>query len=758
MKIETQIRRDEMKLFRFWAFIFSLLAFALPTFAQSSATWQVVKYDLVVTLPAVETAREMTVRAKLDLKNVSARPAASLTLRINPSATVSAVSLNGAAAEFNKSEEKLGNSSLQLVGLKVPSIAPGGSLTAVVDYKIAVKDNTGLNTISPAGSQFLPMSFWYPTPNSWYFPRGADNAAVRMQVNGSGKTVISSGSEASGAFEQKLHVQPFFITGNWTTANHSGVSVMMPSNAGVSEQKRAAELAEIAAGAKTFYTSLLGAAPDTPLRIVSAGRGAAFHSGGTILVSNAVFARAKIDSATALSISEAIAKLWVGESTNVTGDGFGIIREGLARHMANLFIESKYGKEIADLERTRQRVAYAAVSSTDAPLTQTAPLDDYYMSAVANKGAMLWRLLSKRLGQKEFFDTITANSRSGTLTLAELRSAFAANKPLLDQMLDRTTDTNLLAGLPQTLAAGETKIALRNIGTGDATVEVTALLDNGERMSAPTTIKPASFGEVIFRTPRKIVRVEIDADKLYPQTDYSDDVAPRETTDTDLVLAVKRDFDKQAFAAAEKTARAVLRYSPRFDEVRVLLARSLLAQNKLADAEREFTAVREEKLPNASSLAWAAVGLADIAARAGREADAIRYAVEAIKTDGDYDAGLAARNIRNQTGKAVAIDDGIRAFFTRFDQAAVSNRKAELDALVIPGEVTRFIGGISGGTTEWKSDLRHADIIDSDNVLVETAMTVRLLNREVETGMAVFKLTRLAGGWKLSGVDIFEVR
>lgn len=758
MKVEPPRRRDaEMKPFRFLSFVFLLFALHFAAVAQTGArlgaTWQVAKYDIAVTLPTVETAREMTVRAKLDLKNVSASSAASLTLRISPNATISAVSLNGTTADFTKAED--GN--LQRIAIRVPSVPAGGTLSAIIDYKIAVKDNSGLSTLSAAGSQFLPMSFWYPTPNSWYFARGADHAPVRVQVTGAGKTVVSSGVETSGAFDQKLNTQPFFITGNWTAANLSGVSVLMPSNAGPTEQKRAAELAELATQAKTFYTSLLGPGPDGPIRIVSTATGAGFQSGGTILVSNAAFVRAKIDSGTALSISEAVAKLWIGETTNVTGDGYGIIREGLTRHMANLFLESKYGKEIADMERTRQRIAYAAISRRDAPLAQVAPLDDFYFPAVANKGAMLWRLLSKRVGQKDFFDTIQANSRSGSLTLAELRSAFATNKELLDLLIDQNTDTNLLAGLPQTVGS-ETKVALRNTGAGDATVEVTAFLDNGEQMSAPTTIKATSFGEVIFRTPRKVVRVEIDTDKLYPQTEYSDDVAPRETTDTDLLLAVKRDFDRQAFAEAEKTARTVLRFSPRFDDVRILLARSLLGQNKLADAEKEFTAVRDEKLPTARSLAWAAVGLADVASRAGREPDAIRYTVEAIKADGELGAGLAARNIRNKFNKPSAIDENIKAFFTRFDQAAVSNRKAELTALVIPGEVTRFIGGITGQATAWKSDLRHADIIDSDNVLVEAAMTVRLLNREVETGMAVFKLTRVGGGWKLSGVEIFEVR
>jgi hypothetical protein len=279
----------------------------------------------------------MTVRAKIDLKNVSAGSAGSLTLRISPNATVSAVSLNGTSADFTKAED--GN--LQRIAVRAPSIAANGNLTAIIDYKIALKDNTGLNTISAAGSQFLPTSFWYPTPTSWFFPRGADHAPVRIQVTGSPKSIVASGLEVSGAFEQKLAVQPFFTTGNWTTANLSGVSVMMPTNAGPAEQSRAAELAQLASEAKAFYSTLLGTAPETPIRIVSVPRGAGFQSGGTILVSNAVFVRAKIDSGTALSIAEAIAKLWIGEATNVTGDGYGVIREGLTRHMANLFLETK---------------------------------------------------------------------------------------------------------------------------------------------------------------------------------------------------------------------------------------------------------------------------------------------------------------------------------------------------------------------------------------------------------------------------------
>jgi len=175
-----------------------LLAASVVFFAQDdtrvSATWQVVKYDITATLPPSDSDRNLSARAKLDLKNVSSRPATTLTLRISPSAEVSAVSINGTATEFTKGEEKVGSGSLQRVVVKMPTVQPGSSLTATVDYKLLVKDNSGVAAISPLGSQFLPLSFWYPTPNSWYFARGADYAPFTINVTAPGSTAISSGT------------------------------------------------------------------------------------------------------------------------------------------------------------------------------------------------------------------------------------------------------------------------------------------------------------------------------------------------------------------------------------------------------------------------------------------------------------------------------------------------------------------------------------------------------------------------------------
>ncbi len=738
---------------------FLLFTFALKASAQddirATATWQVQKYDITATLPTSQTDRNMMVKAALNLKNVSSRAASTITLRISPNADVSAVKVNDTTAEFTKGEEKIGTGSLQKIVVRVPAAQPNGNLSATVDYKLNVKENSGLNAISPIGSQFLPLSFWYPTPNSWYFARGADSAPMRLQISAAnGETVVSTGTANGNSFEQKLNGQPFFVTGNWDTINANGVSVFVPK--GLEDKSRVNELAQMVLDAKTFTATLLGNAPDVPLRIVAVKRGAGFSSGGTIFVDETVLRRQKIDSLTAMTIAEAVAKIWIGGAVNVGGDGFGAIRDGLPRYIATQFLENKYGKDIADIERTRQRNAYAAVVKRDSPLTTVAPVDDYYYATVTNKGAMVWRLLAKQTGQNEFFNALRSQISDGNLSLTKMRSAFPAQKEFLDYAFDQVTDMNLLVGLPQTNGA-ETKIALRNLGAIDASVNVSAITSNGERLTVQATIPAKKFSEVSFKTNGKIVRAEVDTDKFYPQIDYSDDTAPREFEDSDVIVSVKRAFDQQDFVKAEKNARIALQNAARFDDVRTWLGRALAAQGKNAEAEKEFRAVLDEKLPTARSLAWANVGLGEIALKNNQNSEAAKFFGEAVRADADYGANLAARQGKIKANAVLMTDESINNFFIQFDKAAISGSKTGIEALIVPGEITKFAGGIAGAQ-QWQTKVLQIDKTAADSVLVETSLNIKLLNKNAESGTAVYRLAKVGNEWRLSGVEIFEVR
>lgn len=726
-------------------------------------TWEVQKYDINAILPQSETDRNITIKAVLNVKNASGSPASTLTLRISQNADVSAVKVNDAAADFSKREEKITSaSSLQRIIVQLASVPSGASINVSVDYKLNIKENSGISALSPVGSQFLPLSFWYPTPNSWFFARGADFAPFNLTVVSANNDVVSSGESGAGSgnanksFNQKLFGQPFFVSGSWDLINSNGVEVYLPKGADAEQKKRAEEIAAFTAEAKTFTEGLLGTAPNVPLRVVSVSRGAGFSGGGTIFVEDSLFNRQKIDSQTAMNIAESIAKIRLGNAVSVDGDGYGVIREGLSRYIATQFLEKKYGKEIADIERLRQRVAYSAVAKRDSPLRISSPLDDYYYASVANKGAMLWRLLANKVGQEEFFKTLLSQMDGNFIDLNKIRAAFPSQKVLLDYQIDEVLDTNLLVGLPQ-VSGGETKSALRNTGAIEVTVDVVAITSTGERSKIQVTIPAKGFGEAVFKTSNKIVRTEIDVEKLYPQTEYTDDVVPRESDESDAILSIKRAFDKQDYPLAEKNARATLQLLPRFDDARIWLGRTFLAQGKATDAEREFRAVLDEKLPTSRSLAWANVGLGETALRTGQKAQAAKYFDEAIKADAEYGATLTARQGRNKTDVSTSVDESIKNFFAQFDKAAISGRKADVDALIVSGEIPRFAGGVAGAQV-WQTKIVSVDKIDASNMLVETVLNIRLLNKEAESGTAVFQISKVGNIWKLSHVEMFEIR
>jgi len=294
-----------------------------------------------------------------------------------------------------------------------------------------------------------------------------------------------------------------------------------------------------------------------------------------------------------------VAHLWVGAQTPIRGEGSGVLRDGLTRHLATLFIEKQFGRDAAEAELLRQRMAYAAVVKRDAPLSRSTALDDTYYGAVPNKGAMVWRLVERRLGREAFLNTLRPLLQAGQngISLAALRTRLTeqggtAFKEMLDQELDQPTDMDLMIGLPQQ-RGNEWVAALRNIGSFEATVTVTATTDRGEQVKVETTIPAQGFGEAVFKSTSKPARVEIDADKLYPQLDYANDVAPRVRDVSEALGEASRFFGAQDFARAESIAKEVLTFAPRLQEARILLARALLGQNKNDEAEGELAAKRK---------------------------------------------------------------------------------------------------------------------------------------------------------------------
>ena len=793
-----------MKISRIVIFLSLFIAISTPPFARAqddltvTAAWQITKFDITVNAP--QTERALTARALLTAVNVGRGTGSTLSLRINPKAEIKSVSVNDATATFTSREETrarqqgVTGTTLQRVTINLGApAAPGASVRVAVDYRLPVGENSAIAALSSAGSQFLPRSYWYPAANAPYALRGADVAPLHLTVSGAGgDAVISSGRASGASFDQLLNVQPFFLTGVWDIAEGAGdargITAFLPKGAGADERKRADELITLAANARSFYAGLLGAAPDVPVKLVAVKRGAGFNEGGTLLLDVSAFRRSKIDAVTALSIAETVARIWIGGAAPVRGEGNGALREGLPRYLATMFLEKQFGAEVADAERTRERVAYAAVAKAEGALAQSNPLDVTYAISTANKGGMLWRLVERALGRDTLFGILRTVSQAGArdqqgLTLAALRAALverggATLKSMLDYELDQPTDMDLLVGLPQQRGA-QWAVALRNTGAIDALVTVVATTATGERLTSNQTIPARNFSEALFSTNSRITRVEVDTDKFYPQLDYANDVVPRPVLPGEPLTEATTKFMAGDYPGAEVSARQMIAIAPSLQEAHILLARSLLAQNKMDEAEREFRVSLDDRLPTPNALAWGNIGLGEISLRKGQAAEAARRFNEAVRTEAEFVSKLGARNetvltnaeyasrLAARLGRikaeaaanaSPAPDESARTFIAQLDQAIKSGRETELDALILPGELVSFKSGIVGTQPEaWTTRVVRTEQLDANRLAADVYINMKQFGRE-QAGTAVLVLHRAGGSWKLAGVELFEVK
>ena len=757
-------------------FLVSLLVcLFVPVHAQTPAPpiWQVTLFDINANVQQAE--RTLSLTTTIHATNVGGSPSRTLTVRLNSKASVKSVAVAGAPATFRQGAEPRGD--LQRFEIALPAPAPPGTATSVtVNYTLPVESNTGLASISPIGTQFLPLAFWYPMPNTPYTVRGSDSAPFRLTVNIA--NAVSSGIEKSGSpgsvsFDQTIHGQPFFVQGDWDKVEGAGegkgITVLLEKGATAEDRKRAETLIAFAGTARGFYAASLGPAPDVPVRIVSVRRGAGFNDSGTVLIDADTLRLPKIDAATALSVAETIGRLWIGGQTPVRGEGGGALRDGLVRFLATQFLEKQFGRDAVLSELYRQRIAYAAVAQRDAPLARASQIDSTYFGSVPNRGAMFWRLLDRRMGRDVFMDVLRTALDAGKkdhagITLAALREALVARggdalRPLLDQQLDQVVDTDLMVGLPQQRGADWVS-ALRNIGSIDVAVTVAATTDRGERVLAEATVPAKSLGEAVFKTSSKIVRVEVDPDKLYPQLDYGNDAVPRSKDLPDALNEASLQLGAQDFVKAEATARAMIAAAPRFQEARILLGRALLGQGKLDEAEQIFRASLEEPLPFAATLAWANIGLGEISMKRNQAAEAAKRFNDAVIASRDYPSSLAARAARIRAeaaaNNAPPIDDAARTFITQFSQAVVSNKKADLESRVVSGELVRFVNA-SIGTELWETRVLRTEQLNANLIAADVHIKASKLGKAGE-GTAVMLLARTPSGLKVSGIELFEVR
>jgi len=237
-------------------------------------------------------------------------------------------------------------------------------------------------------------------------------------------------------------------------------------------------------------------------------------------------------------------------------------------------------------------------------------------------------------------------------------------------------------------------------------------------------------------------------------------MVPRAKDLPDALNEATLQLGAQDFVKAEATARGMLNSAPRFQDARILLARALLGQSKLEEAEKLFRSALEEGLPFTSTLAWANIGLGEIAMKRNQAAEAAKRFNDAVIASRDYPSSLAARSARIRAEAAAntapAVDPAVQAFVTQLSQAVVSNKKAELESKIVSGELVKFVNA-SIGTELWETKVVRTEQLNADLIAADVQIRLNKLGT-IGSGTAVLMIAKTPGGLKLSGIDLFEVR
>src|SRR5262245_15757726 len=161
--------------------ILTIASNSIPAQDDARPSWQVTNFDITVSNPGSD--RALNARAVLAVRNIGRGAGSTLSIRLNPKVEVKSITVGSAVATYRSRADTGGKA--QQVTITLPSqTAPNDSVSVTVDYRLPVAENTGLSSISPLGTQFLPQSMWYPVANNAFAFRGADYAPFRLTVTG----------------------------------------------------------------------------------------------------------------------------------------------------------------------------------------------------------------------------------------------------------------------------------------------------------------------------------------------------------------------------------------------------------------------------------------------------------------------------------------------------------------------------------------------------------------------------------------------
>ena len=779
------------------------LLFLLIIGCLSTTVWaqefEIKNYDVKATVN--QDAHIVEVQAKLRLVNLSGRELADrvllsttnrprLSFYLHNKAKVTAMSVNGAAVQFRTGEPPR----LPLITVATDittGFASAPEFDVEMTYSIPSTDRSQTLHVSTAETYALPNGFWVPVNHNPYADHGVDTAPFTLTINAPGKIISSGVRNGENAYEQTLAAQPFFFAGHYdvtsvTAAKSAKIEIYTPRGLDENGKQQVKRLADEATNIVNFYTDYFGIPQPGAFRIVATGTtGLTFSEPGAVAIDDSYFRRNVLDLGTIELITAAAAKSFIDGRVLMRGRGAGMMRDGLPIYLVAQYLGARYGEAQQTAAFDRYRRAYEPVArGSDAPLLMQSPYDRSYTTVVYNKGALIWRLIEKKIG-KTAFDKLVRDmldrQRVDVLSLIEWKAPLCraarctslkadllavagtqsqAIQEVFEQWIETVVVPDFAIGQPQTNENG-VESTLVNFGSGDITVDIVATTEAGEKLQRSAFIKGGEYGAVNFPAGTKIARIEVDPDKLYPQKDYANDVFPRRAASNEAYSQASLAFTKKDYAAAEAKLKEALNAEPNSPILQSLLGRVLLASNKMDEAAKAFAETLKGQPIPLQAFAWAQLGLGQMALQANKHAEAATHFRLASASELDQATTLAARDgaVKAEQGaNAVKIPDDVKAFLKQLDDALLTGTADAVNPLVEQGNLREFVKRVTGSKpSTWTTELLRAEVWDADRIAVDTNVKVKIIGRE-GAGRAVYVLSRASGKWKLSDVPIFDVK
>ncbi len=755
-------------------------------------------------------ASAVDVRATLSISNLAQSPKAKLYLSLTKLAKVSAASVNGASARVDTSDDRRVTTLNQIIITPQSSIEAGGKATVEVSYRIEASESTPLIHIYPGEVLLAPGAIWVPMPSTMYTSTlyGSTTAPFTLTVSAASASTnlraLSSGTlkndGQNSIFEQQLNSIPMVVAGSFdqpVISDRGGVKVeifVQPGIVAVPTDAKAADSRAIVArlGDESgrvidFLTRTLGAPPTgATFRIISSARAGNISEAGVLVLNEQVFRRDTLSSSVIEVLADAIARMWIDGRVRLRGQprssqesrtvvkarSAAFLSDSLPRYLAALYFEDRFGKDGARDLFASMRWSYTPIaqSGRDAELGVQTLLLPNYSAAVFSKGPLVYRLIAETAGRDKLISAIkglVSGAQTKIVTTEDLRATLAKGGPpevekVFQQWVDSIIEPDIIIGSPLPASKpGVQGINLRNLGTGDVSVNVLAITASGKQIVTPVMVPSESLASAEIQTAEKIVSVEVDPEKFVIQSNYDNDARDGDfkTTRTSAQTLLNSSigaFNKSQYAEAETMLRQAVRAEPRNAVLHAWLARALEAQKKMDEAAGEANAAIKIDPPAGPALAWARITLGKVAMARNQSAEAARHFRAAVVEADDTTAQLAAREGLIQAdraaGTATQADESVRAFITQLDAVIRQPESDKLFALVVKANLKRFVQGLTvSRPASWATEILHVDTVDANRVALDVGLKVKAEGRD-QAGTAVFVLMRAGNTWLLEDV------